>query len=145
MKNIHIFQTFATFFQKRGNVFIDLCMIKYLQDLEDYRKLKLKANYKIKCFLYLKWKLIYCFLSKVVISMKDESKLRLSYRNHMRCNSKLKSNGKMVRFRINVFTCQKKKFASFQNPFKAKVICNISIFISCCEMKIGDIIQIYFV
>ena len=51
-----------------------------------------------------------------------------------------------LRFRIYVFACQKKKkFASFQNPFKAEVICNISIFISCCEMKIGDIIQIYFV
>ena len=53
----------------------------------------------------------------------------------------------MLRFRIYFFTCQKKekKFASFRNPFKAEVICNISIFISCCEMKIGDIIQIYFV
>ena len=42
-------------------------MIKYSQDIEDYRKFSFKANYKIKCFLYLKWKAIFYDLLKLEI------------------------------------------------------------------------------
>ena len=53
-------------------------MIKYSQDIEDYRKFSFKANYKIKCFSYLKWKAIFYDHLKVLISMMAQSKHGIS-------------------------------------------------------------------